>query len=102
MTGSVSGYPTRCRARRLGGAYRFNREAEGLRRGSADLLVGRTRGAGESPLRAAGGVRYFREPSLQLELSVIGSLSKRTRRRADDPLAPIEPAISALFGVRFG
>ncbi len=85
-----------------GVARRFGRAVEAFGELSADFLVGGSAPSLlESPLRAAIGGRYFFSPSLQMDLTAIGSLSKRPDMGANDTLVPIEPRVLVLLGVRY-
>lgn len=54
----------------------------------------------ESPLRVSAGARYFVLERVQLELALHASLSRRPSIAADQPLVPIEPRITTVFGLR--
>lgn len=69
---------------------------------SAQLLLGaKAPSLASSPLRAAVGARYFFSDSLSAELSVIPVFSQRPNTGPSAALAPIEPRVSVLAGVRY-
>lgn len=69
---------------------------------SAQLLLGKQAPSLlESPIRVAAGLRYVASTGLQLELSVVPSLSRRPQLGADIPLVPVEPRVRILLGIRY-
>jgi hypothetical protein len=69
---------------------------------AADVLVGsRAPAFLDSPLRAVLGGRYAWSPTLESELTLITSLSKRPAIGASDPLVPIEPRFIANLALRW-
>lgn len=86
----------------VGGAYFVLPELQTFGELSAQLHVGADAPELlESPLRLAGGARYFLKKGWQVELTLISSLSQRPSIAADAPLVPIEPRFSALIGARY-
>jgi hypothetical protein len=87
----------------LGLARHLGQSAEVFGELSADLLVGsRAPPLGQSPLRVAVGGRWFVTRALQLDLTVLTSLSARPDVGPDSPLVPIEPRVMFLLGARYG
>lgn len=85
----------------LGAGYLVGK-TELLAESTADLLVGagapsRTR----SPIRVTLGPRYHLSKRLALELLGDATLGKRPGSGPDDSLAPIEPRLSIMAGLRF-
>jgi hypothetical protein len=87
----------------VGVAYQIGLLAEVFLDVSADILVGEKAPTfTDSPLRVSLGGRYFLKHSLQLELSVTGSLSSRPSLAVNAPLVPVEPRVLTMAGLRFG
>jgi hypothetical protein len=73
--------------------------AELFAEATADLLIGSgAPGAGKSPIRATIGARYAVTEALRLAATVETVVSGRP---ALDPLAPIEPRVTASLGLRY-
>ena len=84
-----------------GASYRVG-EWELLGEVTADLLVGQDSPAvGESPFRILGGTRFWATPQLGLFAALEGTPSGRPSVQPDAPLAPIEPRLTVLLGLRY-
>jgi hypothetical protein len=69
---------------------------------SGDVLVGAgAPSVAASPLHATAGARWALSAPLSLELLVDGSLGKRPKVGATEPLVPIDPRIGGLIGLRY-
>jgi hypothetical protein len=69
---------------------------------SGDVLVGAgAPSIAASPLHATAGARWALSKPLSLELLVDGSLGKRPKVGATEPLVPIDPRIGGLIGLRY-